>query len=82
MLTLVKSTGGTDGLPQTCSCGSVHFLRSGLGWSCTSCSLYVPAKLEKNRPFDALKKNFEALQAHHADLKKMIKELEALVGPK
>lgn len=82
MLTLIKKTRETNEISQTCKCGSVCFIRSGIGWSCSSCSTYVPAKLEKNKSFCDLKKNLEELQNLHLKLKLMMKELEDMVGKK
>lgn len=80
MITLVKTTGGSSGTPKKCHCGSVDFVRSGIAWHCGNCGSYVPAKLEKGNPFQALQMNLQALTDHHKKLREMLTELEELVG--
>ena len=77
MLTLVR-TGETDASPK-CKCGSICFVCSGIGWSCVSCGLYVPARLGKNT-FEDLKGKMQELVDLHGNLKKMLIELEDIVG--
>jgi len=82
MLTLIKTTGGSNGVPKNCKCGSVHFVRAGFGWSCGSCGLYLPGELKGNSVVGQVIENLRHLQDLHAQLKSEIGELEAIVAKK
>lgn len=48
MIKLIKTMSGHKGLPIECPfCTSVHFIRTGMAWSCGDCGLYFPKELQK-----------------------------------
>lgn len=74
MISLVKTVSANK-----CKCGSEHFAKFGIGWSCTACGSYVPPKLEKNKTIESLKADIVKLQNLHGELKEMVTEVENLL---
>jgi ribosomal protein L37AE/L43A len=79
-LTLVKTTGGTNGTPTTCKgCNSSHFVKVGIAWHCSNCGTYFPAKLSQTVTAESIRKDFKDLDYLHRSLKDAIRTLEKLV---
>lgn len=74
MLKLVKTVGGENGAPKTCThCRGKNFIASGMSWYCGDCKTYLATS------FTDLKKNLDKLQLLHGQIKDMINGLERLV---
>lgn len=74
-LKLVKTTGGTNGVPKVCAkCQQPHFIATGMAWHCSNCGLYVPSVLGLTKD---VKKAMEMLER----LRKMTNDLEKSMRP-
>jgi ribosomal protein L37AE/L43A len=79
-LRLIKTTTGQPGAPKQCSyCGGTGFIRSRIGWECTTCRKYIPINLDAPNATEKLKRDLEVLQELGKEFRKAVFELEEIV---